>query len=129
MAEKIKLPGNFDKHHIWWTRSAYRRGISHTLRTAGGCIVPTPRLNHEHLHRVLDPPPKPTNHQMEGIINSLEEAPDALRNGFTWGIAVASDFLSAEAERDTSPQRAQLARDISDHLEIQMGIVTMKIAR
>jgi hypothetical protein len=123
----FRLPRDFDKHHSFWPRRAYTGRFEKQFRTLSGLIVPGPIDNHRLLHARLEPPRKPNNRMMVDLRDILNNTPPAIQQDRLWGLNQAQEYFQSEADVLHSPEIAELAQDLADHMAQQIGFLSLKL--
>lgn len=123
----FRLPRGWNKHHAFWPRRDYVKGVDKAFRGTNGLIIPTPVVNHNLLHARLLPPKHPTRLMMYDVEDILGSISVGEQHDRLWGIEAAQAYFKREAEILPSPQQAELAHDLSTHLSQQMGYLSLRL--
>ena len=116
------LPG-YNKHHLWFNRADYRRGLQREFRNFAGNIVLTPIVQHNKLHKALLPPPMPTRNQM---LDGMDILKSTEHTEYTWGAVALQGYFLDEAFSLVSCEQAERALQISEHLGLQLGFLALQ---
>ncbi len=60
-------------HHVFWERRAYKTPIEKLARNLGGLVIRVDIDNHNELHAVLPPPPKPPHEVLSDLVVYMRE--------------------------------------------------------
>lgn len=123
----IRMPSGWNRHHLFWERRHYRHGFERNFRNLAGLVVPTPIQNHNLLHARLEPPRKPNHRMMVDLKDQLNNAPPAIQMDRLWGALIAEEYFRQVAETLPSPEMADLAHDLSEHMSRQIGYLSLKL--
>jgi hypothetical protein len=89
-------------HHVWWTRNSYKSKPERYLRNNAGFIVPLYRDTHRSLHQELDPPPKPKERIIHGILELVRNLPDETKQDPEFLIMATAEHLLQKDDRTTA---------------------------
>lgn len=120
----LEVPRGWNRHHVWYARADYRRGLRREFRNFAGNVVPVPVSQHNALHRELLPPPMPSRRQMLEGMDILSEHPESTE--FTWGAIALQGYFLDEAFSLNSCEQAETALQISEHLRVQLGFLALQ---
>lgn len=117
-------PRKPNDHHVFFPKKAFKERDEKHFRNQQGLIIPNVNVNvHNYLHRQIIPPPKPTEEEMEGISEFIEEARWYEHTSPYWGAElVMSYYVAVEIE---NPERAEEAREMRMNIARQIGILTV----
>ena len=125
----IQLPGRWDKHHSFWTEKSYQGGFEQRqFRNHYGLVIPGPRMNHEMVHKNLQPPIKPERWQMGEIIELLDSQHPTKQMDRLWGLHATRAYFESSAEFDHRPHIADAANETAYHMARQIGFLSLKLA-
>lgn len=122
--EALLIPKKWNRHHLWFNRADYRRGLQREFRGFAGNIVPVPIERHNQLHRDLLPPPMPSRRQMLDSMDILSNHPE--HTEYTWGAVALEGYFRDEAFSLASCEQAEKALQISEHLGLQLGYLALQ---
>mgnify|MGYP000915977316 CR=1 FL=1 len=121
----LKLGPRLNVHHTFWPKSEYTTRYERNFREHFGLVSPVAIVNHDLLHSRMTPPPKPERSQMRDLMDYLEDTPAAVQVERLWGLDKSEKFFRAIGQSAT--EEAFKALRIADHLEEQMGILSMRL--
>ncbi len=110
--------GNFDRHHVFWPRRAFRTQVERTFRTTPSLVIPAWIPSHRLLHAELPTPPRPDRDEMLAILAHLEEKRTDYRLD---GLFYTVEFVTKLAEQKNDAHLGRLA----NHLTKQLGYLSV----
>jgi hypothetical protein len=102
-------------HHIFWARRDYKTKPERYLRNNAGFLVPMYQDAHRTIHKELDPPPKPKERIIHGILELVRNLPNETKQDPEYQIMATAEHLLQQDDKT--------AARIGHHLVKQLGYI------